>query len=153
MGHRTLQKDRLERMAKNITSIKMPNRAILVILKAPPVPMTSAGMETWIVAAGQIRQKDRDVCSPRIKGIIKTMRIKTTYLICDVHAGRLIFFEGILYRRSWRNPNGQIQPQKSLPKIIPMNSTVPRARNGKILYPEKYTKTPMGQANQDKGHE
>jgi len=153
MGHRTLQKDLLERMAKKITSNKMPNRTILPVLKPPPVPMTRAGMETWIVAAGHIRQKDKDVCSPHIKGNRKTMRIKTAYLILDVHPGRLIFFEGILYRRSWRNPNGQIQPQKSLPRMIPIKSTVPIASKGKILYPEKYTRTPMGHANQERGQE
>lgn len=136
MGQRVLQNERLDNIARIMTIMNTIYRIILETLNAPPWPKISPGSETWIVEAGQILQNENAVSSPRIKGRRNTIKIRTIYLIREVHFGSVIFPPGILYNISWRNPNGQTHPQKSLPKITPMRSTVPNAKKGKMRYPE-----------------
>ena len=153
MGQRTLQKERLFIIANTITIKRMLSLIIVRVLIERKLFNIKSGIVTCMAAAGQILQKEYKVCSPKKNGNRKTDINNTKYFMLDVCFGISIFRVGILCSISWRNPKGQTHPQNNLPINIPKSKTVPNAKNGNMRYPEKWTNTPIGQANQERTQE
>ena len=96
MGHKTLQNERLLRMAKAITAANTAKRTKVAALTLPRPLDIRLGKDTWSAAAGQMRQKMPQVCSPQKNGKTKTMPTKTKYFTEFIQAGRSILGVGIL---------------------------------------------------------
>ena len=58
---------------------------------------------------------------------------------------------GIFANKSWRNPNGQAQPQTIAPTSAATVTTTPSASSGQTCSAVNCAATPTGQANEASG--